>query len=264
MRVTTVSVEADRGRTNEDHVAVGPSAAVVADGAFLPGAEGVCHHGVAWYARRLGGCLLELVEAPGDQALPALLAAAIERVTDEHRHTCDTADPTSPWAAVAVVRVRRGVVELLVLGDATVVVDRADGAAPIVLTDPREVRVGRSYLPALAAAGDEDVRGRVLAELRARRNRPGGFWVAKDDPRAADEAVTAQLPVADVRAVALLSNGASRVVDRFGLGDWEGVVADLAATGPGEVVRRVRAAEQQQGVQQDDASIAYCTCLTDG
>src|SRR6478736_4586910 len=117
MRVTTVSAEADRGRSNEDFVGAVPTAAVVVDGAHVPGAEGVCRHGVAWYAHRLGAGLLALLGAAGDETLPELLAAAIEQVTDEHRHTCDPAHPRSPWAAVALVRVRNGWVEHLVLGD---------------------------------------------------------------------------------------------------------------------------------------------------
>jgi len=264
MRVTTLTDVADRGRTNEDFVGAGPGAAVVVDGAFVAGAEKVCRHGVAWYAHRLGDRLLELVGAGGDEALTSLLATAIEQVTDEHRHTCDTADPASPWAAVAVVRARAGAVEGLVLGDAAVVLERADGAAPLVLTDPREVDIGQSYLPALAAARDMDERGAVLAQLRARRNRAGGFWVAKDDPGAADQAVIGQVPARDVRTVALLSNGASRLVDLFGLTDWAALAADLGASGPAEVVRRVREAEQRQSVPQDDATIAYCTHLEGG
>jgi len=262
MRVTTVSVEADRGRSNEDFVGAVPTAAVVVDGAHVPGAEGVCRHGVAWYAHRLGAGLLALLGAAGDETLPELLAAAIEQVTDEHRHTCDPAHPRSPWAAVALVRVRNGWVEHLVLGDATVVLDRADGA-PLVLTDPREVVVSGSYVPALDAAADDAERDRVLGELRARRNHPGGIWVAKDDPRAADEAVTGRTPVGEVRSAVLLSNGASRVVDILGLTDWAGLVVDLASTGPAEVVRRVREAEQQQALAEDDASICLMTDLTE-
>jgi hypothetical protein len=261
MRVTTVSVVADRGRSNEDFVGAVRTGTVVVDGAFIPGAEDVCHHGVAWYAHRLGQWLLDLLAAAGDEPLPGLLGTAIERVTGEHRDRCDPADPRSPWAAVAVVRVRHGLLDVLVLGDATVVVDRPDGSAPVVVTDPREPVVSATYEPAYAAARDADERHRVLRELRARRNQAGGFWVAKDDPRAADEAVTAQLPVGEVRAVALMSNGASRVVDRFGLTDWAGLVADLASVGPADVVRRVREAERLRRVAQDDATIAYCTDL---
>ena len=133
----------------------------------------------------------------------------------------------------------------------------------MVVTDAREVEVSRSYLPALEAARDDAERERVLGGLRSRRNHPGGFWVAKEDPRAADEAVTGQVPVEEVRAVALLSNGASRVVDTFGLTDWAGLMADLASTGPDVVVARVHEAEQRHAVAQDDATIACSTDLAD-
>ena len=65
-------------------------------------------------------------------------------------------------------------------------------------TDPREVVVSQPSLPALAAAGDDDERDRVLGDGDG------------------------QVAVGDLRAVALMSNGASRIVDRFGLTDWAG------------------------------------------
>ena len=58
-----------------------------------------------------------------------------------------------------------------------------------------------------------------------------------------------------------MSNGASRVVDRFGLTDWAGVMAALAGNGPADLVARVRRAEHRLAVPQDDATIAYCTDL---
>ncbi|MEU7909047.1 hypothetical protein [Actinoplanes sp. NPDC049118] len=263
MRVTTASAAARAGRTNEDFVGAVRTAVVLVDGAGIPGAESICRHGVAWYARRLGGTLLDLLSSAPDRGLQAVLAEAIVRVTDEHRHTCDVADPISPSAAVAVLRLYGDRIEHLVLGDAVLVLDRADGA-PLVVSDTREVVIGRSYLPALeAAAGDGEEYRRVLGELRANRNRPGGFWVAKDDPRAADEAITGSLPVSGLAGAVLLSNGASRIVDRFGLADWPGVLAVLASSGPAEIIHRVRQAEARHAVAADDATIAYCTGLAD-
>lgn len=49
------------GRSNEDFVGAVPAAAVLLDGAGIPGAESICHHGVAWYTHRLGGALLGLL-----------------------------------------------------------------------------------------------------------------------------------------------------------------------------------------------------------
>ena len=53
--------------------------------------------------------------------------------------------------------------------------------------------------------------------------------------------------------MAVLSNGASRVVDRFGLLEW----ADLAAADPAVLLRMVRRAEVAERVNADDAT-AVC------
>ncbi|MFF4243239.1 integrase [Streptomyces sp. NPDC001822] len=259
----SMTTEAARpGRVNEDFVGVVPGAAVLIDGAGIPGTGAVCRHGVAWYAGRLGSSLLGLLPLAPERSLAALLAEAVERVTDAHRDTCDVADPVAPSAAVAVMRTTAaGHVDHLVLGDAVLVLDVRDGA-PVVVSDPREELVCRPYRSALAdlpEGGDEY--GRLLRDMRANRNRHGGFWVAKDDPRAADEAITGSRPVSQITGVALLSNGAARLVDPFRLADWPDVLATLASRGPDDVVRRVRRAESGRAVTADDATIAYCTGL---
>ncbi|MFD5897250.1 integrase [Streptomyces sp. NPDC060366] len=255
------SVPARTGRTNEDFTGAVPTAAVLIDGAGIPGTESICRHGVAWYAGHLGGSLLGLLSGNADRGLSALLAEAIERVTDEHRDTCDVASTISPSAMVAVLRVSDGLVEYLVLGDTVIVLDRPDGA-PLVVSDPRETIVCRPYRSALEAIpeGSDEYR-RVLQDLRSHRNRPGGFWVAKDDPRAADEAITGSCPVSEVTCAALLSNGASRLADVFGLADWPEIMTVLASNGPTEIIDRVRRAETRQAVPPDDATITYCTDL---
>jgi len=93
--------------------------------------------------------------------------------TDEHRDTCDVANPISPSATVALLRGSDSGVEYLVLGDSFVVLDRADGA-PLVVTDPREVTISRSYEAALeGVAMESDEYERILRDLRANRNQLG-------------------------------------------------------------------------------------------
>ena len=59
--------------------------------------------------------------------------------------------------------------------------------------------------------------------------------------------------------VVLLSNGATRIVDPFGLADWAGVVALVSGPGgPGDLIARVRHAEEEHGVAPDDATVACC------
>ncbi|UWE10075.1 integrase [Actinacidiphila bryophytorum] len=261
MRVAMASAAKQPGRRNEDFTGATPAAAVLVDGAGIPDSEHTCSHGVAWYADQLGGCLLGLLALAPDRDLTSLLAAAITQVTGLHRDTCAVTDPISPSATVAVLRIAGGVADYLVLGDCVALLDRV-GAPPLAVRDLREVVVSGSYEPALRAAGQDTAeRARVLGELRSRRNRPGGFWVAKDDPRAADEAVTGSLPLSELAGAALLSNGASRIEDRFRLAGWPEVLALLAAHGPGEVIDRVRGAEAVHSVPPDDATVAYCTGL---
>ena len=111
------------------------------------------------------------------------------------------------------------------------------------MSDPREVIISGEYEPALEAAADSNEHQRLLRDLRAHRNRRGGFWVAKDDPRAADEAITGSCPISELTGAALLSNGAARIVDPFRLADWPEVLDVLASCGPAEIIRRVRQEE---------------------
>ncbi|MFB8119752.1 integrase [Streptomyces sp. NPDC056465] len=255
------SVPKRTGRSNEDFTGAVPTGAVLIDGAGIPGSDHTCRHGVAWYAGRLGASLLGLLALAPDRGLADLLAEAVARVTDEHRDTCAVTDPISPSATVAVLRVSGGLAEYLVLGDSVLVLDRAD-RAPLVVTDPREVVVARRYEAALQGVAEgSDAYHRTLRALRANRNAPGGFWVAKDDPRAAEEAVTGSCPVSEITSAALLSNGAGRFVDPFGLAGWTQLMDILASAGPGEVIRRVRQEETRRAVPADDATIAYCTGL---
>lgn len=130
---------------------------------------------------------------------------------------------------------------------------------PVVVTDTREVEIARPYEIALREVppGGDD-HGRLLRDLPAHRNRPGGFRVAKDDPRAAAEAVTGRRPAS---GAVLLSNGASGIVDRFGRTGWPGLLTLLATGGPEEIICRVRDAERQHEVAPDDATIAWCTAF---
>jgi len=57
------------------------------------------------------------------------------------------------------------------------------------------------------------LRSRV-ERLASYRNQPGGFWMASTKPEAAREALMRSTPLGDLDAVALLSDGATRLVDR--------------------------------------------------
>ncbi|MFI5068195.1 MAG: hypothetical protein ACHP9Z_30025, partial [Streptosporangiales bacterium] len=95
---------------------------------------------------------------------------------------------------------------------------------------------------------------------------------ARADPRAAGQARTGRLPSAGLRAIALLSDGATRIADRYGVLGWPELAAVLAGPGPGELITQVRAVEatDPDGARwprlkrSDDATIVYwCQPVSD-
>ncbi|MEV5768445.1 hypothetical protein AB0L34_28270 [Micromonospora sp. NPDC052213] len=270
MRVSMATGAGRAGQPNEDFVGAVPGAAVLLDGAGIPGTESICSHGVAWYTHRLGGALLGLLSRDDGRDLAAILATAIGETAADHRGTCDITNPSSPQATVAIVRAHRGRLDHLLLADSFLVLDQVRGG-PQVITDEREVTARRTCSAPLDGVPGgtpeyDRIRDSCVEALRARRNQPGGYWIAKDDPHAAEEAVTGSRPLHDLGGVALLSNGASRIVSPYGLTDWPGVLGLLGAYGPAEIIRRVRQAEARtcggpDARVPDDATVAHCTHL---
>jgi hypothetical protein len=128
------------GRDNEDFVGAAPGAMVLVDGAGIPGTEDLCRHGVAWYSHTLGATLLARMTGARSADPVEALADTIEHVAGLHRHTCDIADPSSPQATVAAVRIGDDRADYLVLADTFVVLDLLD-AEPQAFTDARELNI---------------------------------------------------------------------------------------------------------------------------
>jgi hypothetical protein len=97
--------------------------------------------------------------------------------------------------------------ELHVISD-----DRVEGAAQAQHDDALRAPVG-------TAEHDQSV-SRLVQTQQSLRNQPGGYWVAAADPAAASESLTGATHLSEVRHVAVLSDGAARLV-KFGLAGWE-------------------------------------------
>ncbi|HEU5417338.1 MAG TPA: integrase [Streptosporangiaceae bacterium] len=195
------------GWPNEDFAAVGPGAAVLLDGATtIPrGTDTGCQHGVAWYAAALGATYLAAITATPPVPLGSALAESIADVRARHEATCDLTSPATPAATVTALRAEPGGVAYLALSDSTVAADYGPGLPPVIITDPHR------------AAGA--------------------------DPGVAARARTGILPLDGLRAVALLSDGAARITDKFGLLGWPAVLEILRTAGPAELISQVRQAE---------------------
>ncbi|MEV6326988.1 hypothetical protein [Streptomyces sp. NPDC051909] len=257
MRTEAVTLPGSPERPNEDWAAAALPAAgaggtiVVLDGVTPPAGEDGCVHGVPWFTARLGGALTELSASRRDLTLSGILALAIRRTADAHRNTCDLSHVRTPQATVAMARWDEETVEHLVLSDAALLLAAPDGTVRAVLDDrldrvPAEVR-------------------RSLAATDRLRNAEGGFFTAAADPSVAAHAVTGTSPRAAVRAVAALSDGATRWVELFRAGDWTDLFAILDKEGPHALLHRVRALETADAAAggthrwklHDDATAVY-------
>lgn len=239
---------------NEDFVLVGQNFAVVLDGASpVRGLDTGCIHDVPWLVRTLAGQLLALLTTSND-SLGDILTHAIEGVNGAHASTCDLSNPNSPSSTVAILRRRRQEIDYLVLADSPIVIQRHDGTITAITDDRID------HLPDYSVAG--------ISKLR---NSPDGFWVASTRPEAGGMAVTGTLgligngPAEEIRAAALLSDGAATLVERHG-GEWAETMR-LLEEGPRVLVGHVRSADEAspakfRGKRHDDASAVLCTFPT--
>ena len=83
----------------------------------------------------------------------------------------------------------------------------------------------------------------LITELRRHRNQDAGYWVASSTPDAAYHALTGSVPRQEVRRAALLSDGATRLVDRFGTMAWPHLLNVLDREGPWGLIVQTREAE---------------------
>ncbi|GGZ31112.1 hypothetical protein GCM10010387_26110 [Streptomyces inusitatus] len=255
MRMDLATSPGSPERPNEDWASVALPASgqggslVVLDGVTPPSGEYGCEHGVPWFTARLGGALLELSASRPDTPLAGILSEAIRRTADAHRKSCDLSHVRTPQATVVLARWGgpSGDLEHLVLSDSVLLIESPEGEVRAVLDD-RLDRLPREAL-------------RTHASADALRNAEGGFFTAAADPGVAARAVTGRTPMAAVRSVAALTDGASRWVEMFGRGDWAQCLGVLRKEGSQGLIDRVRELESSavregtaRGKAHDDAT----------
>lgn len=266
--VQLVSIPGDVAKPNEDLAVSAGRVTVVLDGATIRTPTG-CTHGVPWYTRHLGAALLSGVLH--ERSLINTLAYAISDVAAMH-NGCDLSHPGTPSAGVGMVRVLGSSLQFLTLGDITLVLDLADELR--VVTDDRvsktapDERREADRHPIGSPAKQAALQAMKPVELAA-RNQPNGYWIAAADPMAAEHALTGEVSLADVRRVALVSDGAARAVT-FGLvADWRSALDMIEADGPEKLIRLIREAEAEdsQGLRwprnkaSDDATVAFIKAI---
>ncbi|WP_405393482.1 UTRA domain-containing protein (plasmid) [Streptomyces sp. NBC_01102] len=246
-----------------------PTGVVVLDGLSAPKDLPMgCVHGTPWFVRQLGTTLINLI-GDAEVSLQEALRAAIAEVNDLHRDSCDLDQEAVPASTVVMIRERGDVLDYLVLSDNVLVLDLGnDDIRTIVDKRVEEVAADEMRAALQGPTGTPEHAARVsrlVTVQRHLRNRPGGYWVAATDPSAANEAITGSVQLARVQQAALLTDGASRLVDSFGALTWRDLLTLLRTEGPAALIARTREAELSDPVgerwprfkRSDDATAAY-------
>jgi hypothetical protein len=202
---------------SDDRIFVTPDAVIMLDGASVFGPTDVP---AAVYAAQLGSNVRDALTENPAADLSDSLALAIERTANTLNLTTDAA----PSSTVAIARVRPDEgIDVLTLGDTQVVTPQR------IIRDDRLNRVAKdkraAYQARLRAGHGYDDEHRALLralqnEQRRYRNRPGGYWIAETDPKAARHALRVRLPITSTSWLILATDGAHRPLGHLGLDDW--------------------------------------------
>jgi hypothetical protein len=249
-------------RINEDGYGVWPDpaacrAAWVLDGvtglndrALLPGPSDA-----AWFVAQvqdlLPALLAELPAAPA-AALVATLAHRLEvRQAASWLDARGADGRETPAASFTLVRVMENEVEIASLGDCLTLVEGHDGVVqvsdhPVLEEIEAAIKRDMRALRAAGVAALADVRKRMLPSLHAqrrKRNIPGGYGVLSPDQACLPLLKVRRLPATAIRRLLLVSDGYYRLVDHYGAMSDAELLAQTAALGPDELLRRLRAIE---------------------
>ncbi|MGH3493198.1 MAG: hypothetical protein ACRDQ1_08165 [Sciscionella sp.] len=269
MRISLATRPGSPDKPTEDFVAACPGVALILDGLSSPPDLGTgCVHGTPWYVAQLGTRLLAGAATRPAESLEQITADVIEAVAALHRGTCDLAHPGTPSSSIALLRQGAEQIDYLSVFDSVIVLATACG--PRIVTDLRVDSYAQDEHKATTqyAIGTEEHRlavSRLVAAQRPFRNQPHGYWVAGAVAETARHAVTGSVPRDEVSSAAILSDGASCLVDRFGAGDWARLLDRLGTSGPDIVLDQVRAVEESDPLgerwprykRSDDATVVF-------
>jgi hypothetical protein len=216
------------GPVNEDIVGYTRDCAWVIDGATGVG-NGLTDEpsDAAWFARTADAALRKLLPNSADLATAEVLRLVVKHCRESlqreaRREAVDRSE--YPCAAIALVRVREGGLELTTLGDCRIVY-RDPGEGAVRLFGPSRIEIFERRTLGLMARLIHDNPGLQPSELRRslapqlqenRRsmNTPDGYWVLSIDEEAVDHLDQITIPSTG-ELVALASDGFLRLVELF-------------------------------------------------
>jgi len=210
-----------------------------------------------WYVETLDGHLRDHIR-PGrtlQAALREAIADTAGELADLVPQGADESLETAvkrfelPACTVSVVRWDEDELRYLNLCDSSIRYRTADAAAVRVSAPGILSKVdAETQRRRRASDSDRSVR-EYIQDTRAYANTPGGYWVAQLNPLAAEYAATGRLDTDAAQSLVLHTDGLDPLVESISSGDE--LLEFAAANGAGPLIRRLRTAEREGGLQSD-------------
>lgn len=269
--IEAASLPAD-GKLGQDRHFIGDDFVIVLDGASSP-TPGDRDGG--WYADVLGKDLSSRLSHGGSVDLPKALANSIADVTDRYR----LRPGRSPSSTVAIARWDCQHLHGLVLGDSPIMAGTASGSV-LQLRDDRLASIASeeraAYRDGLRNGhgyGDEHHSHLVCLRDAERRyrNQPEGYWIAEATPEAANHAINAIWPLADLRYILIATDGVSRGIEQYQVpASWGEAYNLMRRRGPNHLLRIIHEAENAdkngqrwpRSKRHDDKTVVAVTFAT--
>ncbi|MGJ3508869.1 protein phosphatase 2C domain-containing protein [Enemella sp. A6] len=210
--------------TNEDYANAGNRAILVLDGATGLGEGRVSPEGsdARWFAHTVGDQLSARLGGEGSLTeLIALSLAETRRAWAELPGSAEASGLALPTAGLAVARLNEDRLEWATLGDCRVVLATTDAIVEHVADELRALDA--KAIAAMVEIAERtgctvaEARGQIVDTLRAHRQLQNVEYAILDlDGAGLDRLRTGSLPVSQVRAVMLASDGFAELWDGFG------------------------------------------------
>ena len=231
-RINAIGATLPAGPSNEDRYCIQANFAIVLDGAS---AFRAVHPSVSQYVDALLKHLrIQLLSSQYDHDTARLVRTAINSTVSELRLTRET----TPASTVNICRRIGGSWYMYLLGDSPSVVVMSDHEVKTFVDERLVLATGRhleGYQNRLSIgtgfdAQHFDMLRRMQEHQYLVRNSDAGYWIAADDPDAADRGIQIELPTDGVLAIFMCSDGAFESVARIDDFGWVQAVNSTEST----------------------------------
>lgn len=243
-------------QVNEDYAAVGPTYAVLLDGASgITGTRALPHHSgsdAQWFSHFVGGRICNYLDASRGAVDSIRLAVDDSRDFISEHGVTDNED-LLPSSTLVVVSVTDDLVDIVSLGDSPVYICLKDGSL-VTVSDSRiaeldqaavDAMVDRSRGLAMSGVQKRAAINDVLLMNRQLKNEPDGYWILDSSGVALEHLNLMQLSVENADYVCAMSDGLERAFDLFGLADPAAFLATATRESFDELIVRLRFEEDQ-------------------